>query len=100
MPVRVCSVAGVCDGDACGDGCVGGATPWGAGGERTCASVDDASQDNQNQNKTDTKHGGGGFVVRHATVCYIQPRDASVNMEGSEWVRCVNSDFPRCSCSF
>ena len=68
--------------------------------EREAAYSDDASQDEQNRNETDTKHCEGGLVVRHATVCYIQPRDASVNMEGSEWVRCVNSDFPRCSCSF
>jgi hypothetical protein len=34
--------------------------------------------------ETVTKHVGGGFVVPHATVCYIQPRDAGVNMVGSE----------------
>ncbi|MGC1992100.1 MAG: hypothetical protein WA690_25285, partial [Candidatus Acidiferrales bacterium] len=33
--------------------------------------------------ETVTKHYGGGFVVPHATVCYIQPRDAGVNMVGS-----------------
>ena len=70
------------------------------GAEREAADSDDASEDQQNHHETDTKHRGGGFVVRHATVCYIQPRDASVNMERSEWVRCVNSEFSRCSCSY
>ena len=93
----VCSLACAGDDDACGG--VGAGSRDAA---RNCyrAFANDATKDKQNLHKTDTKHGGGGFVVRHATVCYIQPRDASVNMEGSELVRCVNSGFPRCSCSF
>jgi hypothetical protein len=67
---------------------------------RNCADTGDGGECEQNHYETDTKHDGGGFVVRHATVCYIQPRDASVNLERSEWVQCVNSEFSRSSCSY